>query len=156
MKRLLLSLLFINAFHLYVAAFPDKDLVVISLDAVSGSGIKSIRRITFNEGVMIVDMKDGTAMSWDTDWVNCVMFRDSEPEHETVVSGVAPPVLFSVKENMLFVDCFVSVRVSLIACDGKVVYDGFCTGEFYLDMSSLPAGMYMLKLDGCTYKIINR
>jgi hypothetical protein len=65
MKRLLLSLLFINVFHLYVVAFPDKDLVVISLDAVSVSGIKSIRRITFNEGVMIVDMKDGTAMSWE-------------------------------------------------------------------------------------------
>ena len=154
MKRLFLFLFIINIIP--AVATPDEELVVVCSDATSRSSLKSIRRITFNEGVMIVDMKDGTAMSWDTDWVNCVVFGESEPGQGTAIDAVALSAPFEVKDNMLFVDCNVSTRVQLCMCDGKVVYDCVCTGKTCLDMNSLPAGMYVLRLDGCTYKIINR
>ena len=152
MKLLFLFLFFINIMPVVVA--PDKELVVVSSDATSRSSIKSIKRITFDDGLMLVDMKDGSSMSWNTDWVNCVMF--GENGQETTVDGVALSAPFEVKDNMLLVDCNVSTRVQLCMCDGKVVYDCVCTGKTCLDMNSLPAGMYVLRLDGCTYKIINR
>lgn len=155
MKRVFLLLL-INTTILSVAAAPDKELVVMASDATSSSALKSIRRITFNQGMMLVDMKDGSSMSWDTDWVNCVVFGDCEPGEETTVAGVANSVAFSVKDGMLHVNSCSSAAVQLCCCDGKVVYDGLCAGELSLDLNSLPAGVYVLKLDGCTYKILNR
>lgn len=153
MKRLFFFLFFINIVHLSVAALPDKDLVAILSDATFRSGLKSIRRITFNDGMMLVDMNDGSSTSWNTDWVNCVMFVENE--QETAIDGVAFSASFEVKDNILLVDC-ASTRMQLCMCDGKIVYDGVCTGKTSLDMNSLPAGMYVLKLDGYTYKIINR
>ena len=152
MKRLFLFLFIINIIP--AVATPDKELVVVCSDATSRSSLKSIRRITFNDGMMLVDMKDGSSMSWNTDWVNCVMF--GENGQGTAIDAVALSAPFEVKDNMLFVDCNVSTRVQLCMCDGKVVYDCVCTGKTCLDMNSLPAGMYVLRLDGCTYKIINR
>ena len=155
MKRFFLLLL-INTAILSAAAAPDKELVVKSADATSSSALKSIRRITFNQGMMLVDMKDGSSMSWNTDWVNCVVFGDSEPGEETTVDGVTHTAAFWVKYGVLHVNSCSSAAVQLCGCDGKVVYDGICAGELSLDMNSLPAGVYVLKLDGCTYKIINR
>ena len=152
MKRLFLFLFFINIMP--VVAAPDKELVVVSSDATSRSSLKSIKRITFDGGLMLVDMKDGSSVSWNTDWVNCVMF--GENGQETTVDGVALSTFFEVKDKVLLVDCSASMRVQLCMCDGKVVYDCVCTGKTCLDMNSLPAGMYVLRLDGCTYKIINR
>ena len=155
MKRFFLFFL-INAAIASVVAAPDKELVVVSSDATSRSSLKSIKRITFDGGLMLVDMKDGSSMSWNTDWVNCVTFGESEPGQGTAIDAVALSASFEVKDKMLFVDCNASSRVQLCMCDGKVVYDCVCTGKTCLDMNSLPAGMYVLRLDGCTYKIINR
>ncbi len=155
MKRLFLFLFFINIMHLPVAAGPDKDLVVITSDATSRSGLKSIRRITFENGVMLVDMKDGSSMNWNTDWVSCVMFGENAGP-ETSVAGVLQSTVFTVTDNVLQVDCCKLTRIQLCACDGNVVYDGMCSGEFSFDMKALPAGIYLLKLDGATYKILNR
>ena len=155
MKRFFLFFL-VNAAIASAAATPDKNIVVKTSDGSATCALKAIRRITFNDGMMLVDMKDGSSMSWNTDWVNCVVFGESEPGQGTAIDAVALSAPFEVKDNMLFVDCNVSTRVQLCMCDGKVVYDCVCTGKTCLDMNSLPAGMYVLRLDGCTYKIINR
>ena len=156
MKRLFLLLFFINIMHLPVVAHPDKDLVVIGSDATSRCSLKNIRRITFDNGTMLVDMKDGSTFSWNTDWVNCVTLGESEPGQESDIAGVLQSAVFTVADNVLSVDCCAQTRVQLCACDGKVVYDVVCAGAFSLDMATLPTGVYVLKLDGCTYKIINR
>ena len=154
MKRLFLFLFFINIVHLSIVANPDKDLVVITSGATSNSGLKSIRRITFENGMMLVDMKDGSSKRWNTDWVNCVMF--GEKELETTIDAVAHSTSFVVKENMLLVNGCASMKVQLCACDGKVLLDVVCNGNLSFDMKSLPSGMYLLKIDGCTHKILNR
>lgn len=153
MKRFFLLFL-INAAIASVAANPDKDLVVITSGATSTSGLKSIRRITFENGVMLVDMKDGSSTSWNTDWVNCVMF--GEKEQETTIDAVAHSTYFEVKENILFINGCAPTKVQLRACDGKVVFDDMCNGNFTFDMSSLPSGIYLLKIDGNIHKIMNR
>ena len=153
MKRFFLLFL-INAAIASVAAIPDKDLVVITSGATSTSGLKSIRRITFENGVMLVDMKDGSSTCWNTDWVNCVMF--GEKEQETTIEAVAHSTYFEVKENILFINGCAPTKVQLCACDGKVVFDDICNGNFTFDMGSLPSGMYLLKLDGNIHKIMNR
>lgn len=155
MRRFFLLFL-MNVAIASAAVLPDKELVINASDATSSCAIKGIRRITFQDGVMFVDMKDGSACSWDTDWINCVTLGEYEPGEETTVAGVALSASFEVKDNILLVDCCVSTAVQLCTCNGKVVYDGVCTGELSLDMNPLPAGIYLLKLNGCAYKILNR
>ena len=155
MKRFFLLLL-INAAIASTAAVPDKNIVIKTSDGSATCALKAIRRITFQDGMMLVDMKDGSAYSWNTDWVDCVTLGEGTPGEGTSVVGVLQSAVFAVTDNVLSVDCCAQTRVQLCACDGKVVYDAVCTGAFSLDMATLPAGIYLLKLDSNTYKILNR
>lgn len=155
MKRLFLLFL-INVAIASGAAIPDKNIVVKTSDGSATCALKAIRRITFEDGMMFVNMKDGSAYSWNTDWINCVTLGEYEPEQETGIAGVLQSAVFTVMDNVLSVDCCTLTRVQLCGCDGKVVYDAICTGTLSLDMATLPAGMYLLKLDSNTYKILNR
>ena len=155
MKRFFLLLL-INAAIASTAAVPDKNIVIKTSDGSATCALKAIRRITFQDGMMLVDMKDGSAYSWNTDWVDCVTLGEGTPGEGTSVAGVLQSAVFTVTDNVLSVDCCAQTRIQLCACDGKVVYDAVCTGAFSLDMATLPAGIYLLKLDSNTYKILNR
>ena len=156
MKRFFLLLFLMNAAIASFAAIPDKNIVIKTSDGSATCALKAIRRITFQNGTMFVDMKDGSAFSWNTDWVDCVTLSGSAPGQGTSVAGVLQSPVFTVTDNVLSVDCCAQTRVQLCACDGKVVYDAVCTGAFSLDMATLPAGIYLLKLDSNTYKILNR
>lgn len=156
MKRFLLLLFLMNAAIASFAAIPDKNVVIKTSDGSATCALKAIRRITFEDGMMLIDMKDGSAYSWNTDWVNCVTLGEDESNLETGIVGVLQSAVFTVTDNVLSVDCCAQTRVQLCACDGKVVYDAVCTGAFSLDMATLPAGIYLLKLDSNTYKILNR
>lgn len=156
MKRFLLLLFLMNAAIASFAAIPDKNIVIKTSDGSATCALKAIRRITFEDGMMLIDMKDGSAYSWNTDWVNCVTLGEAESNLETGIVGVLQSAVFTVTDNVLSVDCCAQTRVQLCACDGKVVYDAVCTGAFSLDMATLPAGIYLLKLDSNTYKILNR
>lgn len=153
MKQIVLLLVLIQTAVLSVMAAPDKKLVMKTSDGASACAIKYIKCITFENGVMLVGMKDGSVASWNTDWLDCVMFGDGE---ETGVATVVSPVSFTVKGNVLFIDCSVPATVQLCTFDGKVLLDGVCNGNFSFDMNPLPSGMYLLKIDGCIYKIMNR
>lgn len=156
MKRFLLLLFLMNAAIASFAAIPDKNIVIKTSDGSATCALKAIRRITFEDGMMLIDMKDGSAYSWNTDWVNCITLGEDESNLETGIVGVLQSAVFTVTDNVLSVDCCAQTRVQLCACDGKVVYDAVCTGAFSLDMATLPAGIYLLKLDSNTYKILNR
>lgn len=156
MKRFLLLLFLMNAAIASFAAIPDKNIVIKTSDGSATCALKAIRRITFEDGMMLIDMKDGSAYSWNTDWVNCVTLGEDESNLETGIVGVLQSAVFTVTDNVLSVDCCAQTRVQLCACDGKVVYDAVCTGAFSLDMATLPTGIYLLKLDSNTYKILNR
>lgn len=154
MKQIVLLLVLIQTAVSSVTAANDKKLVMKTSDGASACAIKDIKCITFEDGVMLVDMKDGSSKRWNADWVNCVMF--GEKELETTIDAVAHSTSFVVKENMLLVNGCASMKVQLCACDGKVLLDVVCNGNLSFDMKSLPSGMYLLKIDGCTHKILNR
>lgn len=156
MKRLLLLLVFINVMQSVVAALPDKELVLNASDGTSTCAVKGIRRITFDNGVMFVDMKDGSQMSWYTELLASVMFGYFEPGQGTDIAGVVQVANFVLDGKMLRVDCCSLTKVQLCTCDGCVVYDGLCIGEFSFDLSTLPTGIYLLNLGGSNYKILNR
>lgn len=156
MKRLFLFLFFINVVHQSIAAFPDKDLVIMTSNATSSASLKNIRRITFYNGAMLVDLKDGSAIEWNTDWIDCVVFGESEAEMGTDVMTVSSCAVFAIDDGVLRVSCEVPVAVRLCSCDGKLVLDDIYSGELSYNMKTLPMGVYVLKLNGCTYKILNR
>ncbi len=156
MKRFLSLLLFIAVVPIVFAALPDKELVVKSANGVVFCTLKNMRSITFNDGNMLVNMKDGSCFSWNTDWVNCITLKENESGQETGVADAVSSSSFVVKDNLLYVECATCARVQLCAIDGKIFFDDICSGSFSLDMSSLPAGIYILKLDCRIYKILNR
>ena len=156
MKRIVLLLVFIGTAFFTVVAAPDKELSVKSSSGTTSCAIKDIKCITFEDGVMLVSMKNGSAVSWNTDWLNCITFESALPGQETAVMGVALPATFLVRDNVIAVDCCVASLVQLCACDGKVVFEDICTGNFSLDMNALPSGIYLLNIDGRIYKIMNR
>ena len=156
MKRFLFLLLFIAAVPVVFAALPDKELVVKTSNGAASYALKNLRRITFNDGAMLVDMKDGSTFCWNTDWVNCVTLKDDEAGLETGVADAVLSTSFVVKDNQLRVVCAACARVQLCAIDGNIFFDDMCSGELSFDMNLLPSGIYILTLDGRTYKILNR
>ena len=88
MKRFLLLLFLMNAAIASFAAIPDKNIVIKTSDGSATCALKAIRRITFQDGMMLVDMKDGSAYSWNTDWVDCVTLGEGTPGEGTSVAGV--------------------------------------------------------------------
>ena len=153
MKQIVLLLVLIQTAVSSVTAANDKKLVMKTSDGASACAIKDIKCITFEDGMMLVGMKDGSVASWNTDRLESVVFMAGE---ETGVTGVVQPAAFTVKDNVLFINCSVPAAVQLCACDGKVLLDVVCNGNLSFDMKSLPSGMYLLKIDGCTHKILNR
>ena len=153
MKQIVLLLVLIQTALFSAAATPDKRLVMKTSDGATACAIRDIKCIKFKDGIMFVGMKDGSVVSYSTDWLDNVTFSAGE---ETGIATVISPAVFSVRDNVLWVDSSVPVSVQLCACDGKVVFDNMCNGVLSLDMSSLPSGMYLLKLDGSIYKIMNR
>ena len=153
MKQIALLLVLIQTAVFSVTAANDKKLVMKTSAGASACAIRDIKCITFEDGVMLVGMKDGSVANWNTDWLDSVVFGAGE---ETGVATVVSPASFTVKDNLLYVDGCVPVVVQLTTCDGKVLLDGVCNGNLSFDMSSLPSGIYLLKIDGCIYKIMNR
>ena len=78
--------------------------------------------------MMFVDMKDGSSMSWNTDWVSCVTFGENNPGEETTVAGVVNSAAFTVKGGMLFVNSCNSAAVQLCSCDGSRKYNLYLNG----------------------------
>ena len=153
MKQIVLLLVIIQTAVFSVTAANDKKLVMKTSDGATACAIRDIKCITFENGVMLVGMKNGSVASWNTDWLESVVFSAGE---ETGIATVVQPAAFTVKDNVLFINCSVPAAVQLCACDGKVLLDGVCNGNFSFDMRPLPSGMYLLKIDGCTHKILNR
>lgn len=156
MKHLVFVLLLIKATIAPVMALPDKELVISGSDGKTACAVKDIRRIVFDDGRMLVDMKDGSLFSWNTDWVNCIMLGSYESKNETTVPVVGMQAFFAVEGSVVRVDSSAPVAVQLSSCDGRVLYGTVCNGRLSFDMCSLPAGIYILMIDGITYKIMNR
>lgn len=156
MKHIVLALLLIKATIAPVMALPDKELVISGSDGTASCVVKDIRRIVFDDGLMRVDMRNGSFYNWSTDLVDRVLLADYEPDIETSLSGVENEPGFVLSGGVLYIVLPCQSNVRLTACDGKLFRDAVCVGELSIDMRQLPAGIYLLDIDGRIYKIMNR
>ena len=156
MRFLLFSLLMLEAFAVQALPAPDKKLVLGTSDGAVEYPVKEIRRITFADGMMSVDMRNGSAFTLGTDSVNSVSFSDYIPSGETDVEPVPASPLFTVQQGKIDLNSASLVAVQVYACDGVVIYDTVCRGALSLDMRPFAQGIYILEIDGKIYKITNR
>ena len=156
MKRILFVALFLCAMSCYMLAVPDKDVVVKTTQGNTSSLLGDVKCLRFDGDVMLLDMKDGSTMSWNTDDVACIEFVSTGNSGSTSIGITNASVTFDIEGNKVVVDCSLCLPVLLIAVDGEVVFRQACCGECVIDMSNLPHGVYVLNVNGQVYKIVNR
>ena len=153
MKNPLLLVLF---FSISAFALPDKEIVIRTADGNSSSLLKEIKCIRFEDETMLLDMNDGSAKSWNTDDVNCITFMYSENGNTSSIGITNTAVTFNFDGKRIFINSHYYLPVLLHSIDGKAVYCQPCCGESVIEMSELPSGIYILNVNGQTYKIVNR
>lgn len=152
MKNPLLLVLF---FSISAFALPDKEIVIRTADGNSSSLLKDIKCIRFEGETMLLDIKDGSSKSWNTEDINCIAIAYAE-NNTTSISGTNTAVTFNFDGKRIFINSHYYLPVLLYTVDGKAVYCQPCCGESVIEMSELPSGIYILNINGQTYKIVNR
>ena len=152
MKNPLLLVLF---FSISAFALPDKEIVIRTADGNSSSLLKDIKCIRFEGETMLLDIKDGSSKSWNTEDINCITIAYAE-NNTTSISGTNTAVTFNFDGKRIFINSHYYLPVLLYTVDGKAVYCQPCCGESVIEMSELPSGIYILNINGQTYKIVNR
>lgn len=153
-KIVYLLLVALFAVDLSAASLPDKKIVVKTSGGETDYPVKSIKSIKFNDGTVVFNLVDGSSVEWSSDAVGCMLFDYYEPQPDTAVDAVVAAD-FSFSGGVLNVTAS-SAEVSLTTVEGKVVFNGQCRGNLAVQLSAFPKGVYLLNIDGCIYKIVNR
>lgn len=156
MKQLFIILSGILFSALSFAATPDKRLVVTSSEGVAGYAIKSIRSLKFSNGDMLLNMHDGSVIECDTESVSFLLIEDYIPSEETNVGCIEPEPAVRFERGVLHISGFFSVDVQLFNPSGSILYSENFNSDGVVNLSGYPKGIYMLNVNGRTYKIINR
>ena len=153
MKRFVLSVcIALSA----VTAFSENDnrIVVEPTTGVSDCRLCKIKCMRFDNDVMLLDMKDGSTKSWNTDDVVRITF--GLDNINTSLDLLSANGKFEFVGNELVIRNNAYQPVLLFDSNGKIVYTSSCCGRLVVDMSVYPAGMYLLNINGKVYKIVNR
>ena len=156
MKRLVTILLGVVFPMISSAVAPDKRLVIASGDGASGYAVKSIRSLKFCNGTMLLNMHDGSVVECDTESVNYLFIEDYVPSEETGIGCIETEPVITLENGVLSITGYAVNNVLLSTPSGSVLYNGKLNGTGVLDLSRYPHGVYMLNVNGRTYKIINR
>lgn len=156
MKQLFIILLGILFSALSFAANPDKRLVVTVGEGVAEYAIKSIRSLKFSNGAMLLNMHDGSVIECDTESVSSLLIEEYTPSEETNIGCIESEPALRFNRGVLHISGFSSVDVQLFNPSGSILYSESFNGDGIVNLSSYPKGVYMLNVNGRTYKIINR
>lgn len=156
MKQLFIILLGIFFSALSFAANPDKRLVVTVGEGVAEYAIKSIRSLKFSNGAMLLNMHDGSVIECDTESVSSLLIEEYTPSEETSADCIESEPALRFNRGVLHISGFSSVDVQLFNPNGSILYSEKFKGNGTVNLSSYPKGVYMLNVNGRTYKIINR
>ena len=132
----------------------DKKVVVKSADKSAEYAVKSVRSIKFSGGDIIMNFYDGVCVAWNSNAVDGMFFYYNEPD-ETLVNSLTEQD-FTFNGGMLVVESAAPIDVTLSTVEGKVVVNTICKGSLSFDLGGYPQGIYILKINGSTYKIVNR
>ena len=133
----------------------DKKIVVRTADGVADYSVKSVCSIKFNDGTVIMNLQDGASQEWAPGVVECMAMEVGEVSPGTAVDAVAVQDI-SLAGGVLDVRLSSPAPVVLSTIEGKVLLNVDSQGAFSVRMSAYPAGVYILKVDGRVYKIVNR
>lgn len=139
----------------FADSLPDKTIVIKSCNGSDEYAVSDILSIKFGSDNMVLGMKDGTVAGWPIDSIDVISFFYYESMPGT---GLVEPLFqsFSLLNGTLVVEAQFPVFVSLSTIDGKLLYRGNCNGELQLPLIEYGAGLYLLVIDGRTYKITMR
>lgn len=156
MKQLFIILLGIFFSALSFAANPDKRLVVTSGGDIAGYAINSIRSLKFSNGAMLLNMHDGSVIKCDTESVSSLLIEEYTPSEETSAGCIESEPALRFNRGVLHISGFSSVDVQLFNPSGSILYSESFNGDGTVNLLRYPKGVYMLNVNGRTYKIINR
>ena len=153
MRNLLLTLL-LSCFSAFV--FADEDIIIKAADGSSSSLLRNIKSMRFDGNVMLLDMKDGSSKSWSTDDVDCITFTHTGNGNTNSIWGVNVSVAYKADSKKIIINSRYFLFARLYDLDGKIVCSQACCGESFIDVSHLSVGVYVLNVNGETYKIVKR
>ena len=153
MKNLLLLILLLG---FSVSVMSREDIIVRTAEGSSSLLLSDIKCMRFDGGTMLLDMKDGSAKSWSTGDVDCVSFSHTGNGGTNSVWGTEATVTYRPDGKRIVIESRYCLSVRLYSINGVAVCSRTCCGETVIDMSHLPAGVYILNVKGETYKIVNR
>ena len=156
MKKVLSGILFVLLFSVQVFSSTDKGFVVKTVAGISSFPIGEIKCMCFKEGIMVLDMKDGSTKSYDTDNISLMTFGYVDGDGTTSILPFGIVVSCRIEGSNLIINASSYQSVLLFTSDGKIVYGTSCCGECVIDMSRFAKGVYVLNVNGQVYKIVNR
>ena len=156
MKQLFIILLGILFSALSFAANPDKRLVVTVGEGVAEYAIKSIRSLKFSNGAMLLNMHDGSVIECDTESISFLLIEEYTPSEETNIGCIESEPALRFNRGVLHISDFSAIDVQLFNPNGSILYSEKFKGNGTVNLLRYPKGVYMLNVNGRTYKIINR
>ena len=137
------------------AHVPDKKIAVRSSAGVKEIAVREIGCIRFRGEEMLLNLKDGSAMSWIVDDVDVMTFLNTDPSDDTGV-GVCTAGDITVSDGVLTIEGNGTLPVQLSTMEGKQLFNGSCNGSLQLPLGEYPTGVYLLNVNGTIHKIMNR
>ena len=137
-------------------AVAQADLVVLERNGAACSFVPAeVRRITFEDGRMCVQSLDGTTHSWEVSAVSKCYFG-SAPEVPAAVGTVRTTMLMP-SGNGLNVHCETAGVLTVQNVKGQLLWLRHVpVGTSMVSLADLPAGVYVVQMNGETLKLMKR
>ena len=150
-KKTILSLLFFSGIIL-CSAQVTVEVQLISSGTQSFS-VSEAGKIYFDNGYLMVDDGNDSPFSFPLSDIRKVLFSGTtsvetiESDHIRIYPNPATTFLrISSDRNS-------DSRYQIFSIDGRLLMSGVCKQEETINISRLPKGLYLIKVDGKTFKI---
>ena len=153
----LLSILFLSCCLFAMADEPKTHLVVWAKDGTKVAyALDDKPKVTFSETDLIITAK-GVEVNYTLE--NMARFTYESSDNTAIRDLKTDKVSFKLEgESLLFPALSANSTVSLHALNGTLVFSKTVTesGEYSFPLSSLNSGVYLVTVNGLTYKIVKR
>lgn len=151
MKRLMLALIVAGSVQAVHA-----DLVVLERDGTACAlSPENVRSITFDNGRMVVKTVSGTTQTWEVSAVRKCYFGTA-PELPTGMTTPSATCWTVCGDNVMVNSASASVLTVLNAEGRLVLMQHVVAGKSAVSLAKLPAGVYLVRMNGKTLKLMKR
>ena len=151
MKRLMLALIVAGSVQAVHA-----DLVVLERDGTACAlSPENVRCITFDNGRMVVKTVSGTTQTWEVSAVRKCYFGTA-PELPTGMTTPSATCWTVCGDNVMVNSASASVLTVLNAEGRLVLMQHVVAGKSAVSLAKLSAGVYLVRMNGKTLKLMKR